>query len=70
MLLQVKQGRAMFPTGEEEVYPFPGLDGCVQTLELVGMGTQLVVELAGLEVVVEGLADEVAAAGQVYTLVE
>lgn len=54
----------MFPTGEEEEYPLYGLLGWVQTLELVGTGTQVVVELAGLEVVVDGLADELAA-GQV-----
>lgn len=65
----------MLPTGEEEEYPFQGLFGCTQTLELVGMGTQLVVDAAAFELVVDGLADdgladEVAAAGQVQTDVE
>jgi hypothetical protein len=41
-----------------------GLFGCVQMLEFVGTGTQLVL-VAGLELVVLGLADEVEAAGQV-----
>lgn len=67
--MQVKQGRAMLPTGESEVYPFHGLFGCVQMLVLVGMGTQEVVEEDGFALVVVGLAvDE--AAGQVYTEVE
>jgi hypothetical protein len=36
----------MPPTGEEEEYPFLGLFGCVQMFELVGTGTQLVVDAA------------------------
>lgn len=36
----------MPPTGEEEEYPSLGLFGCVQMFELVGTGTQLVVDAA------------------------
>lgn len=63
-MLQVKHGRAMLPTGESLVYPFHGLDGWLQIFELVGIGTQVVVDAAGWDVVV-GLAEEVLAAGQV-----
>lgn len=46
-----------------------GLFGCVQMLEFVGTGTQLVLD--GLdELVVLGLADDVDAGEQVYTEVE
>jgi hypothetical protein len=41
----------------------PGLFGCVQILEFVGTGTQLVVE--GFELDVLGFADDVDFAGQV-----
>lgn len=54
----------MPPTGELESYPFHGLLGCVQMLELVGTGTHEVVEEDGFALVVVGLAVEVAA-GQV-----
>ena len=52
------------PTGEPEPYPLLGLCGCVQMLEFVGTGMQLVL-VAALELVVLGLAEEVEAAGQV-----
>ena len=42
----------------------PGLFGCVQMLEFVGTGTQLVL-VAGLELVVVGLTGGVEAGGQV-----
>lgn len=60
----------MPPTGDEEVYPFLGLSGCEQMFELVGTGTQLVVDAAAeLEdaLLGVGVAD---AAGQVYTEVD
>ena len=47
----------MFPTGAEELYPLPGLCGCLQMLVSVGIGTP-VVEDAFEVVVVLGLAVE------------
>ena len=47
-----------------------GLFGCWQMLELVGIGTQLVLEGLELEVVVGFAGADVDAAGHVYTEVE
>lgn len=41
----------MAPTGDEEEYPFPGLEGCVQMQDCVGTGMQD--EVVGLVDVVE-----------------
>lgn len=65
MLLQVKQGRAILPTGDEELYPLGGLCGCWQMLVSVGMGTTVVEDA-----VVEVVLDFAVAAGHVYTDVD
>ena len=48
----------------------PGLFGCWQMLELVGIGTQLVLDGLELEVVLGFAGADVDAAGHVYTEVE
>lgn len=42
-MLHVKMGSEMLPTGADDVYPFDGLFGCLQTLLVVGTGTHEVV---------------------------
>lgn len=59
-LLQVKGGCQIPPTGEEDVYPLPGLCGCLQIDVTVGTGTQVAV-VEGVSVLL------VAVAVQVYT---
>lgn len=53
----------MPPTGEEDPYPFWGLFGWVHMLELVGTGTQVVVDTAAE--VVDALDGVAEATGQV-----
>lgn len=67
-MLHVTQGSSMPPTGELELYPFQGLLACTQTLDLVGIGTQVVE--AGVVLVVLVVLALVLAAGQAYTELE
>ncbi len=55
----------MPPTGEDDVYPLPGLLGCVHIFAYVGTGMQLV--KLGVDAVVLDLGAGVLTDGQVYT---